>query len=105
MAILVLAGAVTPLDVDVPKGKGERVCPTPAPPVVRGQGPPHKLNRMSSSEYQIAGVPSEEQQDIPFSEEILADKLPTQLKEPNLLEYDGTMDPQEHLSYFENVAL
>ncbi|KAL0413096.1 UNVERIFIED_CONTAM: hypothetical protein Sradi_1511300 [Sesamum radiatum] len=35
----------------------------------------------------------------------MADKLPLNWKEPNLLEYDGTTDPQEHLSCFENIAL
>ncbi|KAL0418811.1 UNVERIFIED_CONTAM: hypothetical protein Sradi_1294600, partial [Sesamum radiatum] len=46
-----------------------------------------------------------EDQGIPFSEEIMADELPINWKEPSLPEYYGTTDPQEHLSYFENVAL
>ncbi|KAL0453038.1 UNVERIFIED_CONTAM: hypothetical protein Slati_1281900 [Sesamum latifolium] len=35
----------------------------------------------------------------------MADELPLNWKEPNLPEYDGTTDPQEHLSCFENIAL
>ncbi|KAL0395264.1 UNVERIFIED_CONTAM: hypothetical protein Slati_4492600 [Sesamum latifolium] len=35
----------------------------------------------------------------------MADNLPLNWNEPNLLDYNGTTDPQEHLSYFENIAL
>ncbi|KAL0370747.1 UNVERIFIED_CONTAM: hypothetical protein Sangu_0392800 [Sesamum angustifolium] len=31
--------------------------------------------------------------------------VPLNWKEPNLLEYEGTTNSQEHLSCFENVAL
>ncbi|KAL0402078.1 UNVERIFIED_CONTAM: hypothetical protein Slati_4237700 [Sesamum latifolium] len=35
----------------------------------------------------------------------MADELSLNWKEPNLSDYDGTMDPQELLSCFENIAL
>ncbi|KAL0434852.1 UNVERIFIED_CONTAM: hypothetical protein Sradi_0193100 [Sesamum radiatum] len=54
---------------------------------------------------QITGTPSPEQQGVPFNEEIMADELPLNWKEPSLQEYDGTTDPQEHLFCFENIAL
>ncbi|KAL0378479.1 UNVERIFIED_CONTAM: hypothetical protein Sradi_3153400 [Sesamum radiatum] len=35
----------------------------------------------------------------------MADELPLNWKGPNLPEYDGTTDRQEHLSYFGNIVL
>ncbi|KAL0386490.1 UNVERIFIED_CONTAM: hypothetical protein Slati_4599600 [Sesamum latifolium] len=35
----------------------------------------------------------------------MADDLPLNWKEHNLPEHDGATDLQEHLSYFENIAL
>ncbi|XP_073290538.1 uncharacterized protein [Primulina huaijiensis] len=42
---------------------------------------------------------------IPFSAEILAAELPQNFRFPNVGEYDGSGDPEEHLSRFENAAL
>ncbi|KAL0430395.1 UNVERIFIED_CONTAM: hypothetical protein Sradi_0665500 [Sesamum radiatum] len=56
-------------------------------------------------QYQMGGAPDDERQGVPFREEIMADELPLNWKEPNLSEYDRTTDPQEHLSCFENIAL
>ncbi|KAL0401763.1 UNVERIFIED_CONTAM: hypothetical protein Slati_4206200 [Sesamum latifolium] len=51
------------------------------------------------------GAPAEEQAGIPFTEEVMADELPMNCRTPAVAEYDGTTDPQEHLSQFENAAL
>ncbi|KAL0434233.1 UNVERIFIED_CONTAM: hypothetical protein Slati_2757600 [Sesamum latifolium] len=51
------------------------------------------------------GAPAEEQADIPFTEEVMAEELPVNCRTPAIAEYDGTTDPQEHLSRFENTAL
>ncbi|KAL0402057.1 UNVERIFIED_CONTAM: hypothetical protein Slati_4235600 [Sesamum latifolium] len=51
------------------------------------------------------GAPAEEQAGIPFTEEVMVDELPVNCWTLATAEYDGTTDPQEHLSRFENVAL
>ncbi|KAL0320198.1 UNVERIFIED_CONTAM: hypothetical protein Sradi_5281300 [Sesamum radiatum] len=51
------------------------------------------------------GSPTEEQAGIPFTEEVMADELSMNFQTPTIAEYDGTTDPQEHLSRFENTAL
>ncbi|KAL0461265.1 UNVERIFIED_CONTAM: hypothetical protein Slati_0014100 [Sesamum latifolium] len=51
------------------------------------------------------GAPSEEQSGIPFTEGVMADELPMNCHTPTITEYDGTTDPHEHLSHFENAAL
>ncbi|KZV58620.1 hypothetical protein F511_43695 [Dorcoceras hygrometricum] len=43
--------------------------------------------------------------EVPFSAEVLAAKLPQHFKFPDVGEYDGMGDPEEHLSRFENFAL
>ncbi|KAL0301390.1 UNVERIFIED_CONTAM: hypothetical protein Sradi_6415800 [Sesamum radiatum] len=52
----------------------------------------------------MMGAP-EEQTDIPFTERVMAGELPMNYRTPAIAKYDGTTDPQEHLSRFENVAL
>ncbi|KAL0345371.1 UNVERIFIED_CONTAM: hypothetical protein Sradi_4368400 [Sesamum radiatum] len=42
---------------------------------------------------------------IPFTEEVMTDELSVNCRTPSIAEYDGTTDPQEHLSRFENAAL
>ncbi|KZV45419.1 hypothetical protein F511_42386 [Dorcoceras hygrometricum] len=42
--------------------------------------------------------------EVPFSAEVLAAELPQHFKFPNVGEYDGMGDPEEHLSRFENVT-
>ncbi|KAL0395409.1 UNVERIFIED_CONTAM: hypothetical protein Slati_4507100 [Sesamum latifolium] len=51
------------------------------------------------------GAPTKEQAGIPFTEEVMADELPINCRTPAIAEYNGTTDPQEHLSRFENIAL
>ncbi|KZV44873.1 hypothetical protein F511_32905 [Dorcoceras hygrometricum] len=43
--------------------------------------------------------------EVPFSTEVLAAELSQHFKFPNVGEFDGMGDPEEHLSRFENVAL
>ncbi|KAL0463083.1 UNVERIFIED_CONTAM: hypothetical protein Slati_0195900 [Sesamum latifolium] len=50
-------------------------------------------------------APTEEQAGIPFTDEVMADKLPVNCRTLAIAEYDGTTNPQEHLSRFENAAL
>ncbi|KAL0413869.1 UNVERIFIED_CONTAM: hypothetical protein Sradi_1588600 [Sesamum radiatum] len=51
------------------------------------------------------GAPTEEQTGIPFTEEVMADELHVNCPTPVIIEYDGTTNPLEHLSRFENAAL
>ncbi|KAL0386282.1 UNVERIFIED_CONTAM: hypothetical protein Sradi_3022500 [Sesamum radiatum] len=51
------------------------------------------------------GAPAEEQVGIPFTEEVMADELPVNCQTPAIAEYDGTTDPQEHLSRLEDAVL
>ncbi|KAL2232142.1 UNVERIFIED_CONTAM: hypothetical protein Sindi_1394200 [Sesamum indicum] len=96
---------VTPFDVDAHKEGSQKVSPTPAPLVARDKGLPSQIQR-DVPPWWIARLECL-QKDLqnPFSEEIMADELLLNWKEPNLPEYDGTTDLQEHLSYFENIAL
>ncbi|KZV32337.1 hypothetical protein F511_22594 [Dorcoceras hygrometricum] len=43
--------------------------------------------------------------EVPFSAEVLSAELSQHFKFPNVGEYDGMGDPEEHLSRFENAAL
>ncbi|KAL0302899.1 UNVERIFIED_CONTAM: hypothetical protein Sradi_6158000 [Sesamum radiatum] len=56
-------------------------------------------------QHQVMGASIEEQPGIPFTEEVMADELPVNCRTPAIAEYDGTTDPQEHLSRFKNTAL
>ncbi|KAL0414910.1 UNVERIFIED_CONTAM: hypothetical protein Sradi_1692700 [Sesamum radiatum] len=51
------------------------------------------------------GAPVEEQPGISFTEEVMKNELPVNYRTPAVAGYDGTTDPQEHLSRFENAAL
>ncbi|KAL0336227.1 UNVERIFIED_CONTAM: hypothetical protein Sradi_4834600 [Sesamum radiatum] len=51
------------------------------------------------------GAPTQEQAGISFTEGVMADKLLVNSCTPAIVEYDGTTDPQEHLSHLENTAL
>ncbi|KAL0288152.1 UNVERIFIED_CONTAM: hypothetical protein Sradi_7104800 [Sesamum radiatum] len=122
LAVLTPARTIAPSNEDFPKEVAEEGTLVYVFPVAERQGPLLVASQevpsqwlarfeclqkdLQDVQYQIAKrAPSEEQQGVPFSEEIMADDLPLNWKEPNLLDYDGTTDPQEHLSYFENIAL
>ncbi|KAL0416685.1 UNVERIFIED_CONTAM: hypothetical protein Slati_3500400 [Sesamum latifolium] len=62
-------------------------------------------NGLQDVKYQIEGAPEDERQGVPFTETVTADELPLNCRTPAIAEYDGTTDPMEHLSRFENTAL
>ncbi|KAL0402469.1 UNVERIFIED_CONTAM: hypothetical protein Slati_4276800 [Sesamum latifolium] len=81
-------------------------------PTQAGDVPPQWLAHLESLQkglqdvqYQMMGAPAEEQADIPFTEEVIVDELPVNCRTSAIVEYDGTIDSQEHLSRFENAAL
>ncbi|KAL0375579.1 UNVERIFIED_CONTAM: hypothetical protein Scaly_0675500 [Sesamum calycinum] len=47
----------------------------------------------------------EERQGVPFTETVMADELSVNYCTPTIAKYDGTTNPHEHLSHFENAAL
>ncbi|KAL0455806.1 UNVERIFIED_CONTAM: hypothetical protein Slati_0919800 [Sesamum latifolium] len=86
--------------------------PAQQPPTQAGNVPPQWLARLKflqkglqDVQHQVMGAPAEEQPAIPFTEEIMAYELPMNCRTTAIAEYDGTTDPQEHLSRFKNAAL
>ncbi|KAL0400020.1 UNVERIFIED_CONTAM: hypothetical protein Sradi_2345300 [Sesamum radiatum] len=74
--------------------------------------PPQWLARLEALQkglqdvqHQVMGAPAEKQAGIPFTEEVMADELPVNCQTLAIAKYDGTTDPQEHLSRFEDAAL
>ncbi|KAL0402682.1 UNVERIFIED_CONTAM: hypothetical protein Slati_4298100 [Sesamum latifolium] len=53
----------------------------------------------------MEGAPEDERQSVPFTKVVMIDELPMNCRTPAIAEYDGTTDPMEHLSRFENEAL
>ncbi|KAL0404556.1 UNVERIFIED_CONTAM: hypothetical protein Sradi_2096400 [Sesamum radiatum] len=110
-----------PPEADVPEEEDEREAPVPVPPAGRRRNiplsepqevPPQWLTRLEHLQkglqdvkYQIEGAPEDERQGVPFTKTIMADKLPLNCRTPAIAEYNGTMDPMEHLSRFENASL
>ncbi|KAL0439156.1 UNVERIFIED_CONTAM: hypothetical protein Slati_2398600 [Sesamum latifolium] len=91
----------------LPAGR-RRDIPRPEPPEV----PPQWLARLDHLQkglqdvkYQIEGAPEDERQGVPFTDTVMVDELPLNCHTPAIAEYDGTTDPMEHLSRFENAAL
>ncbi|KAL0453914.1 UNVERIFIED_CONTAM: hypothetical protein Slati_1369500 [Sesamum latifolium] len=91
----------------LPAGR-RRDIPRPVPPEV----PPQWLARLEHLQkglqdvkYQIEGAPEDERQGVPFTDTVMVDELPMNCRTPAIAEYDGTTDPMEHLSHFENAAL
>ncbi|KAL0445718.1 UNVERIFIED_CONTAM: hypothetical protein Slati_1699700 [Sesamum latifolium] len=91
----------------LPAGRRHEI-PRPEPPKV----PPQWLARLEHLQkglqdvkYQIEGTPEDERQGVPFTDTVMTDELPLNCRTPAIAEYDGTTDPMEHLSCFENAAL
>ncbi|KAL0326481.1 UNVERIFIED_CONTAM: hypothetical protein Sangu_1726100 [Sesamum angustifolium] len=73
MVTLVPTCIVTPLEVNVPKEKGERVSPAPASQVVRGQGPPLQAQQDVPPQWLWPGAPGEKppRHPVPYCENAL----------------------------------
>ncbi|KAK4388450.1 hypothetical protein Sango_2451600 [Sesamum angolense] len=56
-------------------------------------------------QYLIERAPEDERQGVPFTEVVMVNELAANYCTPAIAEYDGTTDPLEHLSCFENEAL
>ncbi|KAL0444480.1 UNVERIFIED_CONTAM: hypothetical protein Slati_2170700 [Sesamum latifolium] len=94
--------------VPMPLAGRRREIPLPEPQEV----PPHWLARLKNLQkglqdvkYQIEGAQEDDRQGIPFIEAVMADELPMNCRTPSIADYDGTTDPMEHLSRFENASL
>ncbi|KAL0453588.1 UNVERIFIED_CONTAM: hypothetical protein Slati_1336900 [Sesamum latifolium] len=110
-----------PPEANVPEEEVEEEAPVPVPPIGRRREIPlpgpqevppqwlahleHLQKGLQDVKYRIEGAPEDEQQGIPFTETVMADELPLNCRTPAIAEYDGTTDPMEHLSRFENAAL
>ncbi|KAL0434309.1 UNVERIFIED_CONTAM: hypothetical protein Slati_2765200 [Sesamum latifolium] len=121
MATLDPARVATLSEADALKEETKGDIPVPVPPVGRRQEaplpapqevPPQWFARLEylqkglqEVQYQIGGTPEDNRQGIPFTEAVMSDELPVNCHTPAIAEYDGTIDPPEHLSRFENVAL
>ncbi|KAL0440527.1 UNVERIFIED_CONTAM: hypothetical protein Slati_2535700 [Sesamum latifolium] len=121
LAVLVPARVMTSFKVTAPEQADPALAaprpnnadgPTTQLPTQMGEVPPQWLARLEclqkglqDVQYQVMGAPSEEQAGIPFIEGVMTDELPVNCRTPAMAEYDGTTDPQEHLSHFENAAL
>ncbi|XP_073121085.1 uncharacterized protein [Henckelia pumila] len=81
--------------------------PPPPPPPSGGQ--PNQMDAMWEEirrlGRQVGGRPGPIQRERPFARAILDEELPANFKQPALGEYDGSLDPEEHLGRFENAAL
>ncbi|KAL0447351.1 UNVERIFIED_CONTAM: hypothetical protein Slati_1863000 [Sesamum latifolium] len=65
----------------------------------------HLQKGLQDVKYQIEGAPEDERQGVPFTDTVMENELPLNCRTPAIAEYDGTTDPMEHLSRFENAAL
>ncbi|KAL0433851.1 UNVERIFIED_CONTAM: hypothetical protein Slati_2719400 [Sesamum latifolium] len=111
----------TPSDVEAPKEDAGEEAPVPVPtggrrqeiPLPESQEVPpqwlahfeHLQKDLQDVKYQIEGALEDKRQGVPFTEAVMADELPMNCRTPTIAEYDGTSDPMEHVSRFENAAL
>ncbi|KAL0373429.1 UNVERIFIED_CONTAM: hypothetical protein Sradi_3258600 [Sesamum radiatum] len=65
----------------------------------------HLQKGLQDVKYRIEGAPENERQGVPFTETFMADELSLNCRTPAIAEYNGTMDPMEHLSRFKNATL
>ncbi|KAL0455034.1 UNVERIFIED_CONTAM: hypothetical protein Slati_0842600 [Sesamum latifolium] len=65
----------------------------------------HLQKGLQDVRYQIEGALEDERQGVPFTDTVMADELPMNCRTPAIAKYDGTTDPMEYLSRFENEAL
>ncbi|KAL0416457.1 UNVERIFIED_CONTAM: hypothetical protein Slati_3477600 [Sesamum latifolium] len=75
-----------------------RLAPPPEAEILEEEG-------LQDVKYQIEGAPKDERQGVPFTDTVMTDELPLNCRTPAIAEYDGTTDPMEHLSRFENTTL
>ncbi|KAL0428159.1 UNVERIFIED_CONTAM: hypothetical protein Slati_2990700 [Sesamum latifolium] len=90
----------------LPAGR-RRDIPRPEPPEVPPQWLAcleHLQKGLQDVKYQIEGAPEDERQGVPFTDAVMTDELPLNCRTPAIAETDGTTDPMEHLSRFENAA-
>ncbi|KAL0433683.1 UNVERIFIED_CONTAM: hypothetical protein Slati_2702600 [Sesamum latifolium] len=108
-------------DVEAPDEEAGEEAPVPVPlagrrweiPLPEHQEVPpqwlahfeHLQKGLQDVKYQIEGAPKDDRQGIPFTEAVMADELPMNYHTPAIAEHDGTSDPMEHLSRFENAVL
>ncbi|KAL0339292.1 UNVERIFIED_CONTAM: hypothetical protein Sangu_1451300 [Sesamum angustifolium] len=111
LTVLIHVRTMTPSEMPTPEQINPALVSTLAPAQV-GDVPPQWLARLNhlqkelqDVQYQMMGAPSKEQADIPFRERLMTGELPMCCRTPAITEYDGTTNPQEHLSHFENEAL
>ncbi|KAL0345686.1 UNVERIFIED_CONTAM: hypothetical protein Sradi_4399900 [Sesamum radiatum] len=110
-----------PPEADAPGEEDEGEIPIPMLPAGRRRNVPlpephevppqwlacleHLHKGLQDMKYQIEGAPEDERQGVPFTETVMADELPLNCRTPAIAEYNGTTDPMEHLSRFENATL
>ncbi|KAL0406388.1 UNVERIFIED_CONTAM: Retrovirus-related Pol polyprotein from transposon opus [Sesamum latifolium] len=82
-----------PPEADVPVEEDEEEAPVPVPPAGKRRDIP------------LPGPQEVPPQWLARLEHLQRDELPLNCRTPAIAEYDGTMDPMEHLSRFENAAL
>ncbi|KAL0381940.1 UNVERIFIED_CONTAM: hypothetical protein Slati_4608200 [Sesamum latifolium] len=108
-----------PPEAEVLEEEGEEEAPVPVLPAGRRRDIPdlnlrrclrngslleHLQKGLQDVKYQIEGAPEDERQGVPFTDSH-GRRTPFELPHSGIAEYDGTTDPMEHLSRFENAAL
>ena len=80
---------------------------TPEPTPINEVGSSHHelLNTLMELKRKVEGGASTEVGESPFTKRLENESKQRHLKHPNLNSYDGLGDPEEHLSYFDQLAL